>query len=185
MRRRLDRPAVLLPCCLLLVASTASAGVTVGFDIPTLNELLPAMTLDEVTVPLADDRSLTVRLEDLRVIGLDPDAGAEGRGHIVTSVRLVVSDLGLTVPLEPELSLRILEAGAETILELRFEEARIRLPFGAIDIAALLPPLRFPADDVWRVEVEPAPVHVRGRLTGIDMGVKVLRFEFDLEVVSP
>ena len=185
MRHRLDRPALPILCCLLLVASAASAGVTISFDVPTLNKLLPAMTPNKVVVPLAEGRTLTVELRDLRVTGLDPDAGAGGRGHILTSVRLVVPELGLNVPLEPELSLHLLEQGRTSMLELRFEEARIALPFGAIDIASALPPLRFPAEDVWQLDVEPAPVQVRGRLSGIEMGLKVLRFEFDLEIVSP
>ena len=98
--RRLARCSLLW--VLLLVGLPIQAGVTVGFDAETLNELLPAMTLEEVDVPLAGGRSLRVYVEDLKVLGFAPKSADGGSDRILTSVTLRVPALGLTVPVEPD-----------------------------------------------------------------------------------
>ena len=54
-----------------------------------------------------------------------------------------------------------------------------------IDVAPFLPPLRFPADNNWFVQGADDTVEVRGRLTGVEMGQKVVRLDFELTVVPP
>ena len=72
----------------------------------------------------------------------------------------------------------------QTLLELRFEEALLSVPLvGAIDVAAFLPPLYFSADNVFLVNGMQGDIRVQSRLSGVEMGLKVLRFEFELEAV--
>jgi hypothetical protein len=54
---------------------------------------------------------------------------------------------------------------------------------GSIDVAPFLPPLRFPAENLWLVAGAEGNVEVRSRLSRIEMGRKVVRFEYDLETV--
>lgn len=172
-------------CGLLCVVSPLRAGVTVGLDVPTLNELLPAMTVQEVVVPIAGGNSLRVLLEDLVVVGFAPAAASGGTDHILTSVTLRVPSLGVAVAVQPRMSLAVIEEGGQSLLELRFDEVGIPLPLaGAIDAAPFLTPLRFPADDVFLVEGARGGVEVRSRLSRVEMGAKVVRFEFELDVAD-
>ena len=180
--RRLARCSLLW--VLLLVGLPIQAGVTVGFDAETLNELLPAMTLEEVDVPLAGGRSLRVYIEDLKVLGFAPKSADGGSDRILTSVTLRVPALGLTVPVEPEMSLVVVRDAGVSMLELRFDEVRIPLPLGSVNAAPFLDPLRFPADEVFLIEGNRGDVAVRSRLSTIEMGVEVVRFEFDLQLVE-
>lgn len=169
----------------LVATLPLSAGVTVGFDAPTLNELLPALTLEEVVVPITENRSFKATFEELVVIGFAPDSGADGADRILTSVRVRVPALGLALDLEPAMSLAVVEEAGRHMLELRFDEVGIPLPLaGSIDAAPFLTPLRFPADDVFLVEGSRGDVKVHSRLAKVEMGAAVLRFEFDLEVVA-
>jgi len=164
-----------------IAVSPVWAGMTVGFDIRTLNDVLPALTASEIEVPLSEDSTIGVVLENMQVTGLEPGVGENGSGHILTSMRVRVPQLGLDLPVESKLSLHVAREGSGDLLELRFDEVEINLPLaGSIDIAAFLTPLQFPAENVWRVEGAEGDIRVHAKLSGIDMGLNVLRFEFDL-----
>jgi hypothetical protein len=184
----LDRRRTLPLLSLLVLAATPlAAGVSVSFDIETLNEVLPALSASEITVPLSEDRSLAVRLAEMQVTGLDPTAGGEGgNGHILTSMRLQVPSLGVNLPIEPILSLHVVEGSGGSELEMRFERVSLALPLAkAIDVSPLLPPLRFPAENLWLVAgAEGNNVRVKSRLSAIEMGRKVVRFEINLEALN-
>jgi hypothetical protein len=181
MRRTL--PRTLAASLLLAVALPATAGVTIGFDVETLNEVLPALSASEIAVPISESRSVSVFLENMQVTGLDPTAVEGTSGHILTSMRVRVPQLGLDLPVQPKISLHVTERQSTSLLELRFEEAEIPMVVGSIDVAPFLPPLRFPAESLWLVAGAEGDVRVRSRLSTIEMGRKVVRFEFDLETV--
>jgi len=137
-------------------------------------------------VPISTQRTITVRLEDLVVTGLDPAAGEKGQGYILTSMTLRSPDLGLSLRVEPRISLDVVERNGESMLELRFEEVPLKLPFaGAINLAPLIPPLRYPTDSVWLLAGARGDVPITSRLTAIRMGRQALRFVFEIEVAPP
>jgi hypothetical protein len=169
----------------LIAATPLPAGVTVSFDVPTLNELLPALTLEEVAVPITESRSIRASFEELVVTGFAPGSGADGADRILTSVRVRVPALGLSLDLEPAMSLAVVEEAGRHLLELRFEDVGIPLPLaGSIDAAPFLTPLRFPADEVFLLEGTRGDVAIHSQLAKIEMEANVVRFEFDLEVVE-
>jgi hypothetical protein len=169
-----------LAACWAAIAAPALAGVSVSFDRQTLNDLLPALTVNAIVVPLTDEQSIEVFLEDLEVTGFDPTAGVSGQ--ILTSMRLRVPQLGLDVVVESRLSLRVREQAQSSELEMRFERAELPLPLvGRIDVAGFLPPLRFPARNLFHIAGAQGEVQIVSKLSGIEMGQKVLRLTFDLE----
>lgn len=160
------------------LSAASHAGVTVNIDAATLNDLLSAATVQEVTVPITDQRKLTVLVEELEVTGLDP----KGR-NIETSVRLRVPEIGLAVTVDPKVSLTVVNEGNESLLQLKFEKIELPLPLaGPINIAGLLPPLRYPANHLWHVAGGQGNVLVRSRLSKIAMGSKAISFEFEIDV---
>ena len=164
-----------------VATSPVWAGMTVEFDTRTLNEVLPALTASEIEVPLSEDSAIDVVLENMQVTGLEPGTGENGSGHILTSMRVRVPQLGLDLPVKSKLSLHVTGEESGDLLELRFDEVEINLPLaGSIDIAAFLTPVQFPAVNVWRVEGADGDIRVHSKLSRIDMGLKVLRFEFEL-----
>jgi hypothetical protein len=179
------RLGLLVLCWIVVAALPVTAGVTVGFDVATLNEVLPALSAEEIAVPLSGSNSIGVRLEKMQVTGLDPAAGGEGGpGHILTSMRVRVAQLGIDLPVEPRLSLHVVEQASGSLLELRFERVEIPLPLaGSIDVAAFLPPISFPAENLWLLAGAEGTIEIKSELSGIEMGRNVLRFEFDLETV--
>ena len=68
-----------------VAVAPAWAGMTIGFDTFTLNEVLPALTVSELEVPLSETNTIGVIVEDMQVTGLEPGAGAgqalPGRPH--------------------------------------------------------------------------------------------------------
>jgi hypothetical protein len=176
---------ILLPSLVLAASFPASAAVTVGFDVATLNEVLPALSAQEIVVPITDSRSVNVRLDDMRVTGLEPGAGEDGSGRILTSVRVRVPRLGIDLPLQPRLSLHVVEQDGLSVLELRFETVEVPVVVGSLDVAPFLPPVRFPAESLWLVAGVEGDVRVHSHLTRIEMSREVVRFEFDLETVEP
>ena len=175
---------VLLAVGCVAVTIPAGAGVSVKFDAATLNELMPALTAQEITVPLAGGRTLTLEVHDLTVIGFDP-TGPDGRGSILTRLRLRVPQMGLDLPVEPRVSLHVVETDDGNMLEMRFEQVSLKLPLGAaINVAAFMPPWRFPADNIWVVEGVSGDSEVRSRLAGITMGRQAIHLEFELKVVG-
>ena len=73
-----------------LTMAPAGAGMTVGFDTRTLNDVLPALTASEIEVPLSETNTITVSIDRMRITGLQPGAGADGSGRILTSMRVRV-----------------------------------------------------------------------------------------------
>jgi len=172
----------LAACGPALLAPAAVATSTVGLDAATLNELLPALTPNEIEVALAGSQTVRVLLEDLEVTGFDPSAGDSSSGQILTRVRVKIPDLGISVPVEPRLSLGVVNEAGEALLELRFEQAEISLPLmGSIDIGTFIPPLRFPAENIFLLQGGEGDVSMRSRVTDVKMGQTVLRFEFEIE----
>ena len=164
-----------------IAVSPVWAGMSVVFDTRTLNDVLPALTASEIEVPLSEDSAIGVVLENMQVTGLEPGVGENGSGHILTSMRVRVPQLGLDLPVESKLSLHVAREESGDLLELRFDKVQINLPLaGSIDIATFLPPLQFPAENVWRVEGADGDIRVHSKLSGIDIGSEVLRFEFEL-----
>jgi len=120
----------------------AWARIDVTLDAESLNGILTAMAPDHVEVGLTAGRSLTIRMEDLKVTGFDPTAGPNG--GLSTSLRLIVPDLGIDIAVTPHLTLEIMDTtGGRKASFLRFDKVVLNLPLsGAVDVAALLPPWR-------------------------------------------
>lgn len=178
--RSMRRALWLLGCVGLVPfwALSSHAGVTVEIDTASLNDLLSAATLQEVSVPITDQRKLTVLMDNLEVTGLDPAAR-----NIKTSMRLRVPEIGLAVTVDPRVSLTVANEKDDSFLELRFDEVELPLPLaGPINIAGLLPPLRFPADHLWLVAGARGDVFVRSRLSRIAMGSRAISLEFEIDV---
>jgi hypothetical protein len=172
-----------LAVALLCAPIAVHAGATVVLDVATLNELLPALTVDELEVPLGAGTSMRVRLESLEVTAFQPAAAGAAADRILGAARVRVPQLGLTVPLRPALSLRVVAEEGRSLLELRFESAELSLPLtGAIDVAPLLPPLRFPADNLWTLDGAAGEIEVETRLTAVRMSASDLRFDFAVDV---
>jgi hypothetical protein len=170
----------------LLAAGGARADVAFEVDKETLNRILAEVSLDRVAVPISPQRSITVRLEKLHVTGLDPAAGEGGRGYILTSMMLRAPDLGVSLRVEPRISLDVVDEDGEALLELRFEQVPLKLPIaGTINLAPLIPPLRYPTDNAWLLAGARGDVPIISRLSDVRMGREALRFVFEVEVQSP
>lgn len=161
----------------------ARARGDVTLDAESLNRLLSVMTPRKIDVPLFQGARVTLELDDLRVNGFAAaEGGADGRGYILTSLRLRIPELGLETPLEPRLSIHIRERRGATSCQLRFDQVRITLAGGAsVDVAPLLPALPLLTDTAWIVESAGGPVRVRTRLVDARTGVKALRLSFEVE----
>jgi len=177
---RLVRAAALSLAFLLY--GEAAARIDVTLDAESLNGLLASMAPDRVEVGLAAGRSLTILMQDLKVTGFDPAAGTNG--GVITSLRLIVSELGIDVPVEPRLTLEILDAGGGRKASfLRFDKVLLNLPLtGAVDVAALLPPLALMPDAAWVVDSARGKVRVRPTLVDAKTGAKNIRLGFTLDV---
>jgi len=172
----------------LWVAGAATARAEVAFEVDkaTLNRVLSAVALDRVAVPLSPQHTVIVQLDDLVVTGFDPAAGKEGQGYILTSMMLRVAELGLDLRVEPRISLNVREEDGESLLELRFEQVPLKVPFaGTINLAPLIRPLRYPTDSVWLLAGARGDVPIITRLTKVRMGREVLRFVFEVDVQPP
>jgi hypothetical protein len=174
--------AALAACAALLLTPPAQATGTFGVDVATLNELLPALTGEKFEVVVLGDQTVTLRLDDLEVTGFDPSAGNGSTGHILTRVTVAILDLGIKETIRPSLSLEVLERDKQSWIVLRFEKADIPLPLlGDVDIGRLIPPLEFPAESLFTLQGTNKDVNMRGWLTAVKMGQKVLQFEFEVE----
>lgn len=184
--RLLIRASAAVAALCLLGTGAARAEVAIEVDKATLNRILAEVALDRVAVPVSPQRTLTVGLEDLVVTGLDPAGGEGGQGYILTSMVLRVPDLGLSLRVEPRISLNVVEQDGEALLELRFERVPLNVPLaGAINLAPLIPPLRYPTDNVWLLAGARGDVPITSRLSRIRMGREALRFVFEVDVQPP
>ncbi len=175
------RTAILLPLAAML-CGPVFARIEVTLDAESLNGLLASMAPDHVDLDLAGGRILTIRMEDLKVTGFDPTAGPNG--GVLTSLRLMVPELGIDIPVAPRLTLEIGDAGgARRASFLRFDKVMLNLPLtGAIDVAALLPPLALMPDTAWVVNAARGKVRVRPNLIDAKTGTKNIRLGFELQV---
>lgn len=176
-----SRRAALVFSLAALVSVPASGKIDVTVDAESLNGMLQSMAPDTVDVHLAAGRTLTLHLEDLKVTGFDPAAGPNG--GLTASLRLVVPDLGLDVPVTPHLTLDINSSGANGRKEsfLRFDRVVLNLPLtGPVDVASLLPPLTLLPDAAWMVNSARGKVRVRPILIDGKTGTKNIRLTFDL-----
>jgi hypothetical protein len=55
---------------------------------------------------------------------------------------------------------------------------------GQINLASLVPPMRYPADNVFLLDGAQGDVPVTSRLRKIKMGREAIRFELDLQVAD-
>ncbi len=165
-----------------LICAPALARIDVTLDAESLNGLLASMAPEEVEVGLTAGRSLTIRMEDLKVTGFDPTAGPNG--GVTTSLRLLVPDLGIDIPVAPRLTLEIADAASGRKASfLRFDKVMLNLPLtGAIDVAALLPPLALMPDTGWVVNAARGKVRVKPNLVDAKTGTKNIRLGFELTI---
>ena len=165
-----------------LLSTPAAARIDVTLDAESLNGLLASMAPDHVDVGLAAGRTLTIRMQDLKVTGFDPTAGPNG--GLTTSVRLLVPDLGIDLPVTPHLTLELeKDAGGRRASFLRFDKVVLNLPLtGAVDVAALLPPLALMPDTAWVVDSARGKVRVKPDLVDAKTGTKNIRLGFELSV---
>jgi hypothetical protein len=167
-------------------APRVSAGVSVSFDTDTLNMMLRAASIQDVEIPISDDRTLLVQLREVRLLKLDPAAGKRGRGYLRTAVELSIPEFNLDLSLKPTVVLDVIKGEQFNELEMRFAELKIPVPIlGEFDIAPFLHPLRYPAEDLWYLAGARGIVHLRSHLVGITMGQRAIRFDFELELTEP
>ncbi len=163
-----------------LLSPGPGAAVTVTIDADTLNDILSVATMQEVEVPLTGSRSVTVVLENLEVVRLDPAAD-----ELITRVRLKVRELGVTITTEPRIRFDVAEEDGLSVLELRFVKLSLPLPLaGEINIARLIPPLRYPVDSIWLLAGVQGDVEVRSRLERVRMGRDAVEFRLAIEVLG-
>jgi len=165
-----------------MLYSPALARIDVTLDAASLNGLLASMAPDHVDVGLTAGRSLTIQMKDLKVTGFDPAAGSNG--GVMTSLRLMVPELGIDIPVTPRLTLEIADAASGRKASfLRFDKVMLNLPLtGAIDVAALLPPLALLPDTAWVVNAASGKVRVKPNLVDARTGTKNIRLGFELEI---
>jgi hypothetical protein len=176
-------PTALL--CVAILATPADAAVTVRIDRQTLDEVLPAVTQQAVEVPLAEGNKLTVQIVEMKVTGLATGTDDNPDGSILTSLKLKVPELGLTLPVEPRIALRAVSVDGASVLELSFVEVPLRLPLaGAIDVAKALPPLRYPAENLYTLEGATGEVPVRTKLRRVRTERDAVEFVFDVVVAQ-
>jgi hypothetical protein len=176
------RPTAVLLVTLALVAPPALARVEVTLDADSLNDMLASMAPDRVQVPLGAGRGVTIQMLGLKVTGFDPTAGPNG--GLTTSLRLVVPELGIDVPVAPHLTLEMTDgAGGKKACVLRFDKVVLDLPLtGSIDVAALLPTLPVMPETAWNVNSARGKVRVTPSLIDAKTGAKNIRLGFDLAV---
>ena len=176
------RRAAALLSILILISVPAFARIDVTLDAESLNGLLASMAPNHVDVGLTAGRGLTIQMQDLKVTGFDPTAGRHG--GVATSLRLVVPELGVDVTVEPHLTLEITEAaGGRKASFLRFDKVLLNLPLtGAVDVAALLPPLALMPDAAWIVNAARGKVRVKPNLVDAKTGTKNIRLGFTLDI---
>lgn len=169
---------------LALAVAPAAARVEVTLDAASLNDMLASMAPDRVQVALGAGRGVTIQMLDMKVVGFDPSAGPNG--GLTTSLRLVVPELGIDVPVAPHLRLDMTDgAGGRKACVLRFDKVVLDLPLtGSIDVAALLPTLPVMPETAWTVNSARGKVRVTPSLVDAKTGTKNIRLGFDLAVAA-
>jgi hypothetical protein len=165
-----------------LAVGPAQGRVEVTIDADSLNEMLTNMAPDKVQVGLSAGRGVTLHLQDMKVTGFDPAAGPNG--GVNTSLRLVVPELGIDIPVTPHLTLDMKSgANGKKTCALRFDKVVLNLPLsGPVDVASLLPVLPIMPETAWTVDSARGKVRVRPDLLDAKTGAKNIRLAFDLAV---
>jgi len=171
--------------CLAASLVPAVADTTIVVDTDTLNTIISPMSLQAVEIPLSKSSSVRVILDELKVLGIDPSGGTEKQGVLLTSLRLRVAALGISITVKPELSLHVNATGTRSILELWFEKVVLPLPLGSIDIAHLLDPIRFPAETVFQIGDTSDATPFRSKLAGVRMTTKAVYFTMTIDEIQP
>jgi hypothetical protein len=168
-----------------LAASPAGATADLTLDARTITELLVALTPSEVQFPVPALGNIAVQISDIRVRGFAPGAGSQGKGQVLTALRLRSRQLGMDISVEPRLGLEVVRRDGQQVCRLRFDEVEIPVPIvGTFDIAGVLPPIEVPADNVWAATGARGDFDVRSQLVGVKMSDSALRLQFDVTVVS-
>lgn len=170
---------------LTLLGGPARPAAQLTVDVDTLNELLPAVLPSEIQVRIAGSLR-RIELRDFRIEALDPSHGEDSRGRILTSLKIRVPDFGLELPVRPGLVIGVVDRDRSPSVEIRFQQATVDLPVaGEIDLARLIPPVRYPAESFFSFQGTAGEVPMAGRLTEVRMGRTHLRFEFEVRREEP
>jgi len=171
--------------CVVVGAVPAGAAVTIRIDRQTLDAVLPAVTQQAVEVPLAEGTVLTVQIVEMKVTGLAPGTRDNPDGSILTSLKLKIPELGLTLPVEPRIALRAIDLDGASVLEMSFVEVPLNLPLaGSIDVAKTLPTLRYPAENLYTLDGATGEVPMRTKLRRVRIERDAVEFEFDVVVAE-
>lgn len=170
----------------ILAVAPSAAAVSIDVDAGTLNDLLTALTVQEVQVELMPGNTMAVQFDDMRVLGFDPASGPGKQDQIRTALTLIVPDLGVRVDVEPRISLHVLEQDGQSVIEVRYEKVSLPVPLmGEINLAKMLDPIRFPTDSVFYLKgAEGTGSEIKSRLAKIAMGSRSIRLTFDIEVLG-
>jgi hypothetical protein len=182
--RKIQPRFVALMLCLAATLLPARADTTVVVDTDTLNTIISPMSLQAVEIPLSKSSSVRVILDELQVLGIDPSGGAEKQGVLLTSLRLRVAALGISITVKPTLSLRVNATGTKSILELWFEKVVLPLPLGSIDIAHLLDPIRFPAETIFHIGDNSDATPFRSKLADVKLTSKAVYFTMTIDEIQ-
>jgi hypothetical protein len=164
-----------------LAAGGASAGVRIDIDRETLSGIVASLAATTVDVPIAGGTTLRVELRDVRVTGLEPGTPERPGDGIRTSVRVLAPDIGLDASITPRLALGLADVSGVPMLELRFAELPLTVPLvGRVDLARVVAPLRYPAQNVLTLPGGAREVDLTSRLSRIGMTADALRLEFDV-----
>ena len=165
----------------VLAAPGSVARVDISLDADTLTEILGTLVPEHTEVALLGESTVAVELHDFQVTGFDPAAGQ--RGHVLTSLRMRVPSLGIDAPVQPQLSLILGEEDGVSVCFLTFEVVKVPFPaMGDVDISRFLPRVPMPVDSAFGIEVDRGDFVVRTKLVDVQMGARVLRFAFDLDI---
>jgi len=171
----------IVPVIAALATGVAAGGVRIDIDRETLSRIVSSVATIEVEVPIAGGTTLRVELRDVRVTGLEPATPERPGDGIRTAVRVLAPDIGLDAAITPRLSLELASVDGVPVLELRFDELPLAVPLlGRIDLARLVTPLRYPAQNVLTLPSGTREVDLVSRLSKVRMTRDALSLEFDV-----
>jgi hypothetical protein len=171
--------------CALLGGAPTLAGVVVTFDVATINDLISSVAVRRIEVPLNEDTSIEVLIDELQVLGFVPASAGEHEGYIRTRLELRAPQVGLSLAASPQLALDVVQRESGSMLELRFQRIDLPLPFARVNLGPLVPPIRYPADADFLIAGATGDVAVTSRVTKVTVTEKLLRFDIALDVAAP
>lgn len=171
----------------LLFCSTlapAWAGLTVTVDKESLDEILEALTAQELSIQLPTGAEIQVQLDDLEITRLQPSAPDGPSGWIDTRVRVRAQSLGLDMKLQPRLTMRVLPNGSKTMLEVRFSNVELNFGLAKVDLGAVMPAMRYEAEQLGILGGAGGDVGVLAKMREVEIQAEQLLFHFDLAVTE-